>query len=142
MMALGGAVGPAAGRRGRRPMSDAVTAFRVDVPERDLEDLRERLSRTRWIDEFPGSGWQYGTSRRYLEELCDHWRTSFDWREWEARLNSFGQVTTYVDGQRIHAIHAPSPEPDALPLLLVHGWPGSIFEFEKVVEPLRDPARN
>jgi hypothetical protein len=119
-----------------------ITPFEVHVPQSELDDLRERLARTRWIDEFPGSGWSYGTSQAYLRELCGYWRTGFDWRACEARLNSFGQVAMDVDGQRIHAIHARSPEPGALPLLLVHGWPGSVFEFEKVIDPLRDPARH
>ena len=123
-------------------MASEITPFEVHVPQGELDDLRERLARTRWLDEFPGSGWSYGTSGQYLQELCAYWRTGFDWRACEARLNSFGQVAMDVDGQRISAIHARSPEPEALPLLLVHGWPGSVFEFEKVVEPLRDPARH
>lgn len=122
-------------------MAPEISPFTVHVPQSDLDDLADRLARTRWIDEFPDKGWSYGTSRRYLQELCRYWRSDFDWRACEARLNGFGQVAIDVDGQRIHAIHAPSPEPQALPLLLVHGWPGSVFEFEKVVEPLRDPAR-
>ncbi|MBV9208488.1 MAG: epoxide hydrolase [Actinobacteria bacterium] len=123
-------------------MTGQITPFEVHVPQSELDDLRERLARTRWIDEFPARGWLYGTSRTYLQELCGYWRTGFDWRACEARLNSFGQVMMDVDGQRIHAVHARSPEPEALPLLLVHGWPGSVFEFEKVIEPLRDPARH
>ena len=119
-----------------------VVPFEVHIPQHELDDLRERLARTRWLDEFPGSGWSYGTSRRYLEELCEYWRAEFDWRACEARLNAFGQVAMDVDGQRVHAIHARSPEPGALPLLLVHGWPGSVFEFEKVIEPLRDPRQH
>jgi microsomal epoxide hydrolase len=118
-----------------------IVPFEVHVPQRDLDDLRERLARTRWLDEFPGAGWAYGTSRSYLQELCRYWRDGFDWRVCEARLNGFGQVAMDLDGQRIHAIHARSPEPDALPLLLVHGWPGSVWEFEKVIGPLRDPVR-
>ena len=123
-------------------MTGQITPFEVHVPQGELDDLRERLARTRWIDEFPGGGWAYGTSRAYLRELCAYWRTSFDWRACETRLNTFGQVAIDVDGQRIHAIHARSPEPGALPLLLVHGWPGSVFEFEKVIDPLRDPSRH
>ena len=123
-------------------MASGIAPFEVHVPQGELDDLRERLARTRWLDEFPGSGWSYGTSRRYLEELCEYWRTGFDWRACEARLNAFGQVAMDVDGQRIHAVHARSPEPGALPLLLVHGWPGSVFEFDKVIEPLRDPERH
>jgi len=123
-------------------VAGGVAPFEVHVPQHELDDLRERLARTRWLDEFPGSGWSYGTSRRYLEGLCEYWRTEFDWRACEARLNAFGQVAMDVDGQRVHAIHARSPEAGALPLLLVHGWPGSVFEFDKVIEPLRDPLRH
>jgi len=123
-------------------MASEIAPFEVHVPERELDDLRERLARTRWLDEFSDSGWSYGTSRRYLEELCWYWRTEFDLRACEARLNGFGQVEMNVEGQRIHAIHARSPEAGAMPLLLVHGWPGSVFEFEKVVDPLRDPVRH
>ncbi len=122
-------------------MTGQITPFELRVPQADLDDLRERLARTRWVGEFDGGGWSYGTSRAYLRELCEYWRTGFDWRACEARLNAFGQVVTDVDGQRVHAVHAPSSEPGALPLLLVHGWPGSVFEFEKVIEPLRDPVR-
>ena len=115
------------------------TPFTAAVPEETLVDLRDRLRRTRFIDEFEGSDWTYGVSRPYLLELCDYWRTTFDWRAQEALLNSFDQFQTYVDGQSIHFIHARSPVPTALPLLLVHGWPGSIFEFVKVIGPLSDP---
>jgi pimeloyl-ACP methyl ester carboxylesterase len=123
-------------------VAGGVVPFEVHIPRHELDDLRERLARTRWLDEFPGSGWSYGTSRRYLEELCEYWRAEFDWRACEARLNAFGQLAMDLDGQRVHAIHARSPEPGALPLLLVHGWPGSVFEFEKVIEPLRDPRQH
>ncbi len=123
-------------------MASGITPFEVHVPQGELDDLRDRLARTRWLDEFPGSGWSYGTSRPYLQDLCAYWRTGFDWRACEARLNTFGQVAMDVDGQRIHAIHARSPEVGAFPLLLVHGWPGSVFEFEKVIEPLREPTRH
>ena len=115
--------------------------FRVAVPEETLADLRDRLARTRFIDDFPGGdGWDYGVSRSYLQELCDYWRTTFDWRAQEAILNSFDQFELRVDGQPIHFIHQRSSNPDALPLLLVHGWPGSIFEFVKVIGPLSAPA--
>ena len=115
--------------------------FMLAVPEETLVDLRERLGRTRFIDEFSdGDGWTYGVSRAYLQALCEYWRTTFDWRAQEAILNSFNQFTTDVDGQPIHFIDARSANPDALPLLLVHGWPGSIFEFVKVIGPLCDPA--
>ena len=121
----------------------SCTPFTVAVPDATLEDLRSRLERTRFIDDFPGDDqWACGVSRTYLRELCDYWRTTFDWRAQEAILNSFEQFQWHVDDQPIHFIHARSPEPDALPLLLVHGWPGSIFEFVKVIGPLSDPARH
>jgi epoxide hydrolase len=115
--------------------------FRVAVPEETLADLRDRLARTRFIDDFPSAdGWDYGVSRSYLQELCDYWRTTFDWRAQEEILNSFDQFELRVDHQPIRFIHQRSSNPDALPLLLVHGWPGSIFEFVKVVGPLSSPA--
>jgi epoxide hydrolase len=119
---------------------EICTSFTVAVPEETLVDLRDRLHRTRFIDDFEGSEWTYGVSRSYLQELCEYWRTTFDWCAQEAILNSFEQFRIHVDGQRIHFIHARSPNPAALPLLLVHGWPGSIFEFVKVIGPLCDPV--
>lgn len=116
------------------------TPYTVAVAEDTLVDLRERLDRTRFIDDFDATGWTYGVSRSYLQELCEYWRTRFDWRAQEAILNSFDQFQTDLDGQPIHFIHARSTNPAALPLLLVHGWPGSIFEFTKVIGPLCDPA--
>jgi epoxide hydrolase len=116
------------------------TPFTVAVPEETLVDLRDRLARTRFIDDFDGNEWTYGVSRSYLQELCEYWRTTFDWRAQEATLNSFDQFHVRIDGQPIHFIHARSTKPAALPLLLVHGWPGSIFEFVKVIGPLSDPV--
>jgi pimeloyl-ACP methyl ester carboxylesterase len=121
-------------------VSRRISPFELHVDDADLHDLRGRLARTRWPEAFPDADWSYGTDQAFLRELCEYWRMEFDWRQCEARMNSFGQVVMDVDGQRLHAIHAKSPEADAVPLLLVHGWPGSVFEFEKVVEPLRDPA--
>jgi pimeloyl-ACP methyl ester carboxylesterase len=120
---------------------DRPIPFAVDVPEEALADLRDRLRRTRFFEDVvPDSGWTYGVSQAYLRELCQYWRTTFDWRAQEAMLNSFDQYLVRIDEQPIHFIHARSPNPDALPLLLVHGWPGSIFEFVKVVGPLTTPA--
>jgi len=117
-----------------------LTPFRIDVPDEVLEDLRDRLGRTRWPDQLPDTGWDYGTDLAYLRELCEYWRTTYDWREHEARLNAFDQFTTEIDGQRVHALHAPSPVEGAMPLVLSHGWPGSVVEFLHVIDPLRDPA--
>jgi microsomal epoxide hydrolase len=119
---------------------ESCTPYTVAVPEELLVDLRDRLARTRFIDDFEGNEWTYGVSLRYLQELCEYWRTTFDWRAQEAILNSFDQFQIPVDGQPIHFIHARSPSPAALPLLLVHGWPGSIFEFVNVIRPLCDPV--
>lgn len=116
-----------------------VRPFEVDVPQEELDDLRGRLARTRWPDELPGVGWSRGVPLVYLKELAEYWRTSYDWREWEARLNEFPQYTTEIDGQNAHFLHARSPEPDALPLIVTHGWPGSVVEFMDVIGPLTDP---
>src|SRR5262245_26870730 len=129
---------------GGRSMSTAVATdihpFRVDIPQDDLDDLRARLERVRWPDELAGAGWGYGVPLDYVRELVDHWRTDFDWRAHEARLNAYPQFTTTIDGQRIHFLHVRSPEPDALPLILTHGWPSSPVEFLQVIGPLTDPA--
>ena len=115
-----------------------IHPFRIDIPQPDLDDLHDRLSRTRFPDELPGVGWSRGVPLDYLKELAEYWRTSYDWREHEAKLNEHPQFTT-LDGQNIHFLHVRSPEPDAMPLMLIHGWPGSIVEFLEVIGPLTDP---
>jgi len=121
--------------------ADAETRpFRIDVPQADLDDLRDRLARTRWPDQVPGSGWDYGIPVEYVRELAGYWRTGYDWRVHEARLNGFGQFTTTIDGQRIHFLHVRSASPGALPLIITHGWPGSVVEFMEIIGPLSDPA--
>jgi microsomal epoxide hydrolase len=119
--------------------SDEIRPFQIEVPEAVLDDLRERLARTRWPDQIPGSEWGYGTDLTYLQELCEHWRAKFDWRAQEDRFNRWPHFLTDIDGQQIHFIHAQSPEPDALPLIITHGWPGSVAEFLDIIEPLRNP---
>jgi epoxide hydrolase len=122
-------------------MADAaIRPFQVEVPQADVDDLRERLGRTRWPAELPGVGWSRGVPAGYLRELAEHWRTGYDWREHEARLNQHPQFTTTIDGQDIHFLHVRSPEPGALPLLVSHGYPGSVVEFLEVLGPLTDPA--
>jgi pimeloyl-ACP methyl ester carboxylesterase len=126
-------------------MTDVTTAeeirpFRIDVSDADLEDLRDRLARTRWPDELPGVGWSYGVSRDFVNEMTEHWRTSFDWRKQEAVLNEFPQFTTVIDCQNVHFVHVRSPQPGALPLIITHGWPGSVVEFLDVIGPLTDPV--
>jgi len=117
-----------------------VQPFTINVPQADLDDLRDRLARTRWPDELPGIGWSRGVPLGYLKELAEYWRTSYDWRIHEARLNAFPQFTTTIDGQKIHFLHVRSPNLDALPLILTHGWPGSIAEFLDMIGPLTDPS--
>jgi epoxide hydrolase len=117
----------------------AIQPFRVEVPQADLDDLQHRLGRTRWPGEVPGAGWSRGVPLDYLRELAGHWRDGFDWRAQEARLNQVPQFTTVIDGQPIHFLHARSPEPDALPLVVTHGYPGSVVEFLELVGPLTDP---
>ena len=114
--------------------------FRVDVPESTLEDLHDRLTRTRFPEQLPDAGWDYGTELGYLKELVAYWRDSYDWRASEERLNALAHFTTEIDGANVHFIHARSPEPDALPLILTHGWPGSVVEFLDVIGPLSDPV--
>lgn len=108
-------------------------------PQADFDDLRERLARTRWPDTPEEADWSYGIPVGYVRELAEYWRTRYDWRAQEARLNTFPQFTTEIDGQTVHFLHVRSPEPDALPLLLTHGWPGSIVEFLEVIGPLTNP---
>lgn len=121
-------------------MTDAVEPFHVAVEEWVLEDLRDRLARTRFPDEPEGIQWDGGVPMAYLRELVEYWRTSFDWRAEERRLNELEHFRTRLDGQSIHFIHARSPHRDAFPLLLTHGWPGSVLEFLDAIPPLADPA--
>ena len=122
------------------PVSGAVRPFRIDVPESDLVDLRERLSRTRWPERETVDDWSQGIPLAYMRELCDHWATGYDWRATEARLNTFPQFVTEIDGLDIHFLHVRSPHPGALPIVLTHGWPGSVVEFVKAIGPLTDPV--
>jgi pimeloyl-ACP methyl ester carboxylesterase len=113
--------------------------FRIQIPEADLDDLKRRIADTRWPDRLPGSGWDRGVPLDYLKELAEYWRTSYDWRAAEARLNQHPQFVTEIDGTHVHFLHVRSPEPGALPMLLTHGWPGSVAEFLEVIGPLTDP---
>jgi len=124
--------------------TDAVPAsvreFSIDIPDAALQDLQTRLALTRLPDQISGTTWEYGTDRDFLEGLINYWQNDFDWRDQEQRLNQFDQYITQVAGQDIHFIHQRSPNPDAIPLLVLHGWPGSIAEFKHVIGPLTDPA--
>ncbi|MHA4819175.1 epoxide hydrolase family protein [Streptomyces aculeolatus] len=117
----------------------SIRPFRISVPDRDLDDLHHRLDRTRWPDELPGAGWDYGVPRDYLRELVHYWRHAYDWRAAEARLNRWPQFITAIDGADVHFAHIRSPEPGATPLIVTHGWPGSFVEFERIAGPLTDP---
>ncbi|MGW2420463.1 epoxide hydrolase family protein [Streptomyces sp. NPDC001709] len=120
--------------------AERIEPFRLSVPQSDLDDLYDRLDRTRWPAELPGAGWEYGVPAGYLRELVRYWRHEYDWRAAEAELNRWPQFTTTIDGAKVHFAHVPSPEPDATPLVITHGWPGSIVEFLDVVGPLTDPV--
>jgi pimeloyl-ACP methyl ester carboxylesterase len=118
---------------------DEIRPFRIEISQADLDDLRDRLARTRWPDQLPGAGWDYGIPREYVQELAEYWRTGYEWRVHEARLNEFDQFITTIDGQRIHFLHVRSAEAGALPLIITHGWPGSVVEFTDIIGPLTDP---
>jgi pimeloyl-ACP methyl ester carboxylesterase len=122
----------------KRTAGDEIQPFRLQIPETELDDLHERLDRTRWPDELPDVGWAYGVPLGYLQELVRYWRHDYDWRAAEERLNEWPQFTTMIDGANVHFAHVRSPDPDAMPLLMTHGWPGSIVEFDDVVRPLSD----
>lgn len=113
--------------------------FRITVPQAALDDLHRRLDATRWPSEISGAGWARGVPPEYLKELARYWREEYDWRAAEARLNSFPNFLTEIDGARVHFLHVCSPEPDAVPVVLTHGWPGSVVEFLDVIGPLTDP---
>ncbi|MBW1602502.1 epoxide hydrolase [Streptomyces sp. JJ66] len=117
-----------------------VAPFRVAFPEAALADLRDRLARTRWPEPETVQDWSQGVPLAYLRELCDYWQHTYDWRATEARLNAVPQVRTVIDGLGLHALHARSPHPDALPLLVTHGWPGSVVEFLDLLPELTNPA--
>jgi epoxide hydrolase len=116
-----------------------IAPFRIDVPEAELADLRARLRATRWPEREPVADWSQGVPLAYLQALCTEWAEDYDWRATEARLNAIPQCTTEIDGLPVHFLHARSPHADALPLVLTHGWPGSVLEFEAVLEPLTRP---
>jgi pimeloyl-ACP methyl ester carboxylesterase len=117
-----------------------ISPYRIDIPQGALDDLRDRLGRTRWPDELPGVGWDLGVPLDYLKGLAEYWATTYDWRGQEKAMNEFAQFTTVIDDQNVHFLHMRSPEPEALPLLITHGWPGSIAEFLDIISPLADPA--
>jgi epoxide hydrolase len=117
-----------------------VKPFHIDVPQAVLDDLRERLARTRWTEPLEGAGWMYGVDQAYLKDLADDWQ-HFDWRTQEAKLNAFAQFRADVDGVSVHFIHEKGKGPNPKPLILTHGWPDSFYRFYKIIPMLTDPAR-
>ena len=115
-----------------------IQPFRIDVPDSALTDLRDRLHRTRWPEPECVDDWSQGIPLAYTQQLADYWSNEYDWRAREAALNRFDQFTTEIDGLDIHFIHSRSPREDAFPLVITHGWPGSVVEFTKVIEPLNE----
>jgi len=119
-----------------------IRPFRIEVKQSLLDDLEQRLANTRWPDQIDETGWQYGIDLGYMKELVQHWRTKYDWREQERRLNEIPQFKTRIDGLDLHFIHARSPHKDATPLVLVHGWPGSFMEFQEMIPLLTEPEKH
>jgi epoxide hydrolase len=117
-----------------------LRTFRIDVAQSAIDDLRDRLHRTRWTDELPGTAWTRGVPATYLKELAAYWADTYDWRAEERRLDAYPQFTTTIDGQNVHFLHVRSPRADATPLLLIHGFPGSVVEFLDLIGPLTDPG--
>ncbi|WP_265523477.1 epoxide hydrolase family protein [Oerskovia flava] len=118
----------------------AIRPFRIEVPQAELDDLRERLARTRLPQAAPGDTWDHGTPNHYLRDAVDHWLTAYDWRAEEERLNAVPHLLTEIDGQTFHAVHVRSPHPDATPLLLAHTYPGSFVDYLDMIGPLVDPV--
>src|SRR5688500_11762916 len=114
--------------------------FKIEIPQSTLDDLQSRLDNTRWPDQLPGTGWDNGVAVDYITKLVDYWRNQYDWRKWEARINQYPQFVTKSDGPKIHFLHIVSPEPNATPLILTHGWPGSVVEYLDVIESLSNPV--
>jgi len=131
---------PAQAQQHLAASSTAITPFRINVPDSAIADLRQRLSLTRLPDQLDGVSWEYGTDLEYLKALLDYWRTEFNWRAQEELLNQFSQFKTTIDNIDLHFVHQRSSHESAIPLLLVHGWPGSVSEFSKIIGPLTDPT--
>jgi len=121
-------------------MSEEIRPFRIEIPQADVDYLHDRLDNARWPASLPGAGWERGAPLGYLQDLAAHWRTGYDWRAAEAKLNSYPQFVTEVDGQAIHFLEVRSGQPDATPLLITHGFPSSVAEFLHVIEPLANPT--
>ncbi|QHW34879.1 epoxide hydrolase [Paenibacillus rhizovicinus] len=120
-------------------MNADIHPFRIHIPQADLDDLKRRLAQTRWFHGTSDSEWKYGVSKDYLKDVLSYWQEGYDWRTHEARLNEYPQYVTTIDGANIHFMHILSPEPDAVPLILTHGFPSSIAEFLDLIDPLTNP---
>src|SRR5215813_6920832 len=126
--------------RGREGDHMDIQPIIIALPQQALDDLKQRLSMTRWPDEIPGLGWRFGTDRTYMRELVDYWQSAFDWRVQERALNAFAHFRAEIDGLGVHFIHAHGVGPRPLPLILTHGWPSSFVEMLKILPRLTDPA--
>lgn len=123
-------------------MTAVITPFELNISEDQLEDLRRRLDTVRWPEAEPVDDWSQGIPLAYMQEIVNYWRNDYDWRRWEKILNDFGQYKTEIDGLDIHFLHVRSPHENALPIIITHGWPGSVAEFYKVIGPLTNPTEH
>ena len=123
-------------------MSDDIRPFTVAVSDGEIADLRERLARTRWPEKEVVDDWSQGAPLAYIQELCDYWATSYDWRRFEAEINAYDHFLTEIDGIDVHFMHVRSPHEDARPMIITHGWPGSVAEFMKIIDPLTNPTEH
>jgi epoxide hydrolase len=121
------------------PTSNSIHPFKLSIPQSDLDDLQTRLRLTRWPDKETVTDWSQGVPLATIQELCEYWQTKYDWRRCEGLLNSYSQFTTTIDGVEVYFLHIRSKHENALPILLTHGWPGSILEFRHVIDKLVDP---
>ena len=121
-------------------MSAEIKPYRISVGDDVLDDLRSRLRNTRWPEAELVDDWSQGVPLKWIKDICRYWAEEYDWRAREGRLNRFTQFMTGIDGLDIHFLHVRSPHPDAMPLIITHGWPGSVVEFHKVIEPLTNPT--
>ena len=119
--------------------STAIESYRIDIEQTELDDLKQRLATARWPEAEPVDDWSQGVPLAYMEQLCEYWRRDYDWRRCEVRLNALAQFRTEIDGLGLYFLHIASPRADAAPLIMTHGWPGSVIEFLKVIGPLTDP---
>src|ERR1700712_5430571 len=123
-------------------MTPIIAPFQIVTAQTDLDELSTRLIRTHWPDELSGVGWHDGVDSTYLRELVHYWATSYDWRRHEHQLNQLPQFQTVIDNQQVHFVHVTSTQPDAVPLLLTHGWPSTFADFQSIVGPLAEPLRH